>query len=214
MKRKNLIIPLIFLAVTVSSWDTGYEKVKYIYDGDTILLNNNIKVRYIGIDSPEIDHNGLRHEYMALQSRNMNISLLHNRQIRIVPGTEKRDRHNRLLAYVFHENGEMINSILLKHGLAWVMTTPPNLKYLPLFIESQRYAITEKLGIWQRPFKYSAKSYAGNRKSYRFHSPDCRFGKSITPGNRVLFKTVQEAFWEGFSPCRECLTGKDLFNEN
>lgn len=35
--------------------------------------------------------------------------------------------------------------------------------------------------------------YIGNKNSKKFHRPDCEWAKKISPGNRVYFKTREEA---------------------
>lgn len=212
MRNKNIIILVLSAFICIASTNIHHYTVKYIYDGDTILLFNGDKVRYIGIDAPEIDYKNGINEYMALQSRNMNTNLVYNRDIYLEFDIEKRDRYGRLLAYAFHQNGDMVNNALLKHGLAWIMAIPPNLKYFSVFLESQRYAISEKLGLWQKHAVNTEISYTGNRQSYRFHRPGCPFEKTISPQNYIHFKTVRDAFWNGFSPCRECLSKKELFS--
>ena len=211
MSRLSIFIVLFNVFICMASANKTHYTVNYIYDGDTILLYNNIKIRYIGIDAPEIGHENDVHEYMALQSRDMNTNLVHNRDIYLEFDKEKRDRYGRLLAYVFCPDGEMINTVLLKHGLAWIMVVPPNLGHFPAFLKAQRHAISKKLGLWQRHIENNETGYTGNKQSYRFHRPDCSFGISISPQNLIRFNTVRDAFWDGFSPCRECLSENKLF---
>jgi len=53
----RLALSIIFFLLTTgySSAQTWYS-VKWVNDGDTIVLTNGWRVRYIGIDAPEIDH--------------------------------------------------------------------------------------------------------------------------------------------------------------
>ena len=53
MKRKNLIIFLFIAIITLSSTHYPYGLVKFVFDGDTILLDTDEKVRYLGIDAPD-----------------------------------------------------------------------------------------------------------------------------------------------------------------
>ena len=54
----NLFMALVlFLSLLVLSLAHAENyHVAFVYDGDTILLQNGTKVRYLGIDTPEIDH--------------------------------------------------------------------------------------------------------------------------------------------------------------
>jgi len=180
-------------------------RVKFVYDGDTILLSTGDKVRYLGINTPELDPKENRHEFMAIEARRFNIKLVKGKLVRLEFDKEKRDRYGRLLAYVYLvRTGEMVNAILLKMGLAYVLSKEPNLKYRRFFIKCQREAMKKKIGIWSRPFKDDEKFYIGNRRSFVFHRPDCPFGRRMNPRNVIIFKSTYEAFWYGYSPCKRC----------
>ena len=148
-------------------------RVRFVYDGDTILLSSGEKVRYLGIDAPELDPEGKRHEFMALQARRFNINMVKGKLVRLEFDREKRDRYGRLLAYVYLvETGQMVNVLLLKNGLAHVLLKEPNLKYRRLFIKMQREAMKRKIGIWSRPFKNEVRYYICNNRSFIFHRPE------------------------------------------
>lgn len=53
---------------------------------------------------------------------------------------QKRDRHERPLAYGYLEDGRMLNALLVQEGYAQVATFPPNVKYQNLFVELQKEA--------------------------------------------------------------------------
>lgn len=203
MKRKNLIIFLLIVFITLSFTHPPYSLVKFVYDGDTILIDTGEKVRYLGIDAPEIGREGKKSEYMAFESRDLNLRLIHQCRVKLEFDQGKRDSHGRLLAYVYVENGDMINALLVRRGLAYVMIKRPNLKYVKLLLEYQRLAMTEKLGIWRKEPVKQEKCYMGNRKSYRFHRPTCPFAAKILSHNLVRLKTRHDAFWEGFGPCKQ-----------
>ena len=118
-----------------------YYHVKFIYDGDTILLENGQKVRYVGINSPEMNYHGHEMEPLARDARNYNTKLLKRTRVRLEFDGELTDRHGRLLAYVFTEKGEMVNKLMVEKGLANVMTIRPNIKYRKVLLESQRKAM-------------------------------------------------------------------------
>ncbi|MBS1237387.1 MAG: nuclease (SNase protein), partial [Deltaproteobacteria bacterium] len=126
------------------------------------------------------------------------------KQIRLEFDQERNDHHGRLLAYVFLENGDMVNELLVKKGFARVLPKPPNLKHFSLLLDAQRRAMVERVGIWQKEPEKPERSYIGNSASYRFHSPTCSFGKAVSGQNRVLFESAYKAYWEGYSPCRQC----------
>ncbi len=48
---------------------------------------------------------------------------------------QERDRHGRLLGYIYLSNGKMLNEEIVKAGYANVMTIPPNVKYQDRFLK-------------------------------------------------------------------------------
>jgi len=180
-------------------------KVRFVYDGDTILLSGGEKVRYLGINTPELDPEGNRHEFMAIAARKFNIKLVKGKRVRLEFDRKKKDKYGRLLAYVYLvKTGEMVNVLMLKNGMAYCLLKRPNIKYKDLFLRCQREAMQKRIGIWSRPFKNDERFYVGNKYSFKFHRPGCPFGKRMNPKNRVIFKNCYEAFWNGYSPCKRC----------
>ena len=151
MKRKTLIATLIIAFFSLSFAASPCFVIRYVYDGDTAVLATGEEVRYLGIDAPEIGHGGEKSDYMALESRNYNLNLVRNASVRLEFDEERKDRYGRLLAYVFLENGDMVNALMVRKGFAFVLLKKPNVKYFPHLLECQRQAITEKTGIWSRP---------------------------------------------------------------
>jgi micrococcal nuclease len=204
MKRKNLIVLMLIALVCLAPSHPLYDRVKHVVDGDTVLLETGKEVRYIGIDAPEFAHDGEPNEFMALESKRFNYDLVEKARIRLEFDQEKQDRYGRLLGYVFLENGEMVNERIVRKGLARVLVVEPNLKHFHLLLEAQRRAMTEKIGIWSKHSDRPEPYYIGSSKSHRFHRPGCPFGKRIAPANRLRFSISDQAYWEGFSPCRKC----------
>lgn len=196
--------PAIVSAEQYKATAVSYHKVKFVYDGDTLLLDNGEKVRLLGINAPEIDYKAGNSEFMAHAARRFSRELLKGEQVRLEYDSDRKDRYGRLLAYVFLKNGTMVNEVLVLKGLAHVMFNRRTLKYRALLLDCQRKALKDKCGIWGAPAKKNEKIYLGNKISLRFHRPHCHFGKKISKKNCVMFKARRNAFWEGFSPCKQC----------
>jgi len=201
MGYKKLFGVLLVALITLSSAKIS---VRQVYDGDTVALSTGEHVRYLGVDAPEMDHKGGKSDFMAREARDVNAKLVQGKPVRLEFDQERSDRYGRLLAYVFLENGDMVNALILKNGLARVFQQPPNLKYSSLLLDSQRRAMAEKVGIWEKPVEKPEPYYVGNSNSYRFHRPGCPLGKTISRRHRVRFETAYKACWEGYSPCRQC----------
>lgn len=136
-----------------SAIDGEYEVVS-ITDGDTFEINYNgtkTKVRLIGVDTPESVHpNSKKNNEYGKQASNYTKSLLEGKTVKLEFDVSPTDKYGRLLAYVYLENGEMLNGKLLKEGYAQVATYPPNVKYVENFKDIQKEARENKVGFWAK----------------------------------------------------------------
>jgi micrococcal nuclease len=202
---------VLFLWTGISfSADTdrsGWVEVKWVADGDTIVLKDGRHVRYIGIDAPETAHHQQRGEPMANQARSANRQFVEGWRLRLVFDQEKTDRYGRTLAYVYRSDGLFVNAELVKTGCAHVYYQWPNTSQRAVLLANQRKAMKKGLGIWQYIEKNEIpnKPYRGNRRSKRFHRHDCPKGKTMSSQNQVRLKNQWAAFWAGFSPARGCI---------
>jgi micrococcal nuclease len=204
-KKVIFFIILIFLqGLSLSLTSFAFHRVVFVYDGDTVLLKNGAKVRYLGINTPEIDHEGNKSEFMAHKAKDFNQKLVKGALVRLEYDLERKDRYKRVLGYVFLQNGDMVNALLVRKGLAYVISIRPNLKYRDLLLEYQRKAIKERVGIWSNLLRSKGEHCLGNRRSYRFHLPDCPFAMKTSQKNLIKFRSIYDAFWEGYSPCKRC----------
>lgn len=136
-----MVIAGVVLAVSfVACGGTYY--CDEVIDGDTIYVMGLGKVRYIGIDCPEVGK-----PYYE-QARSLNAQLVQGRSVQLELDVQERDKYGRLLAYVYAD-GEMVNARLLEEGLATLLTIPPNLRYVELFEDALRRAKEDNKGMWR-----------------------------------------------------------------
>lgn len=150
------LLPLLALAVLAGA--AGAEPpslegvVVKVVDGDTIHVrvgDRVEKVRYIGVNTPEIDRPGKSGQPGGQEAREVNRSLVAGRQVRLELDVSPRDQYGRLLAYVW-VGRTMVNAELVDRGVAQVMTVPPNVRYQELFLRLQRDARDAGRGLWRR----------------------------------------------------------------
>jgi micrococcal nuclease len=178
--------------------------VKRVNDGDTVELKDGRLVRYIGVDAPEINHERHTAEPFGFEARRENAELIRSGRLRIEFDVERFDPYGRTLAYVFLPDGSMVNTLLVKAGLAMCYHKLPNVKYSGQLLVAQREAMTGRRGIWQAEQQRQSSGVLANRNSRRFHTLSCPEAKRISPQNRIRFESRWEAFWQGYSPSREC----------
>ena len=126
----------------------SYYFVKKVFDGDTVLLSNGKKVRFLGVNTPEVEGRNKSAQAGGDDAKQWLIEKLKNKKVRLEPDVEKKDKYGRLLAHLFTEQKEHLNLELVKRGLASVNIYPPNLKYSDEFLRAQKIAETDKQGIW------------------------------------------------------------------
>lgn len=178
--------------------------VRTVVDGDTVILGDGRKVRYLGIDSPEMGRNHRPPQFLAQAAKKFNARLVLNQKLRLEYDLERYDQYGRLLAYVFLPDGRMVNAELVRQGLARVYLFPPNLRYRKQLVSGQRQAMAARRGLWRAPLKTEEAYYVGNTRSFRFHRPGCPASKRISRQNRVILANPREAYLQGYSPCRLC----------
>ena len=178
--------------------------VKLVHDGDTIVLADGEKLRYVGIDAPEVVHDGEPAEPYGKEARLFNRQLVLGQWVRVELAEERRDKYKRLLAYVFLEDGTFVNGELVRQGYAHLLRRQANLRHWDRLLKLQRQALKAKKGIWSIPVARQETYYLGNRRSWVFHRPHCSFGIQTATRNQVRIKDRYEALYQGFSPGRRC----------
>lgn len=124
--------------------------IDYIFDGDTVGLPGEERVRYIGVNAPEVSHPEHEKdlgECFGKEASERNATLVLGKEVRLVPDREDRDRYGRLLRYVWIGNIS-VNMELVKEGFAKTLSIPPNTSHAPEFKETERAARAAKLGLW------------------------------------------------------------------
>ena len=206
-----LVAAAVLAAVAASGGGGGVFQVKWVADGDTVLLTDGRWVRYIGINTPEVVTKDHPEEPLGPAARKRNRALIDGRPVRLQFDRSLQDRYNRTLAYVTDHRGQMINETLTAEGLAYCLPFRPNDRYTDRLLAAQRKAMAARRGLWSL-LTATAGSVTGNRKSRRFHHPDCPYGRNISSKNRRSFKTAREAFHAGYAPDKQCLPAAVLFS--
>lgn len=179
-------------------------RVAQVVDGDTVTLAGGQRVRLLGIDAPELEKEGRPADFLAHKAKKALADLAQGKSVRLEYDKLHFDRYQRLLAYVFLEDGTFLNRELVRQGLARVYTQAPNRARHEDLLAAQREALEARRGIWQKALNQDEPFYVANRKTLRFHRPRCHLAKDISPANRLKLDSLKEAYLQGLSPCRTC----------
>jgi len=123
-------------------------KVVRVIDGDTIEIEGNKKVRYIGINTPELHDPRRPVGCFAQASADENRRLVEDKEIFIQKDVSEVDKYKRLLRYVW-VGDTFVNDYLVRQGFAQVSTFPPDVKYQQQFLEAQEEAKVNNRGLWR-----------------------------------------------------------------
>lgn len=161
MKTRSAVVFFILITLFTAACSFDYVKtgsqfegdlysVKRVVDGDTIIVIINGKeerLRLIGINTPETVHPNKGVELFGREASEYTKGQLKGKEVLLEFDIEKRDKYERLLAYVWLE-GKMLNELLVANGYAQVATHPPNIKYVDRFVAAQKHARENSLGLW------------------------------------------------------------------
>jgi micrococcal nuclease len=140
-------------------------KIIKVIDGDTLLVkvsDDTERIRLIGIDSPESFDNPKAERDSRNNGEKISSITNHGRQaeqyaksiisqgemVRLEYDVQLRDKYGRILAYVYLNDGTMLNEKMLLNGYAKVYTIPPDVKYVERFKKAQSKAQNSKAGLW------------------------------------------------------------------
>lgn len=123
--------------------------IRYVIDGDTVILDSGRHIRLIGLNAPEIGHHGASSDPFADAARTALKKRLIKADYRIQwsYGPQRHDRYGRTLAHLY-VHGIDAAKALLRAGLAAVIAIPPNIKRARCYSDAERTARRDERGIW------------------------------------------------------------------
>lgn len=142
-------------------------QVDYVYDGDTLVLENGERVRLLNINAPEISSRHRDGEQGGKAAKIWLKQQIGKQPIYLRFDKEKRDKYDRLLAHIFLDNERHLNAEILEQGLAALTVHPPNLLYVDEMQAAQQQAIDNKYGIWDGTAYPLKTAHAGLNTSER-----------------------------------------------
>ena len=144
------IVGMMYSTITTPSTSLTEATCIRVIDGDTIevLIDGaEYKVRYIGIDTPEMNDSRPDVRALAEEATLVNKNLVDGKVVELEKDVSETDRYGRLLRYVY-VGDTFVNAELVALGYAQVATYPPDVKYVDLFTQMQDQARDAGLGLW------------------------------------------------------------------
>lgn len=130
-----------------ASSSATFAKVTKVIDGDTIVIDTGQHVRYIGMNTPEVE----TLECFATEASEINRNFVLGKVVKLEKDISETDKYGRLLRFVY-VGDIFVDDYLVKNGYAKIMTVPPDVKYKEEFLESEKYARENNLGLWSKCF--------------------------------------------------------------
>ncbi len=150
-KESNVSEPLIPLKSPEPRADLY--KITKIVDGDTIAVDIAGKtetIRLIGINTPEIVDPGKPAECFGKEASNKAKETLTGKSVKLEADSAQgeRDKYNRLLRYIFLEDGTNFNKMMISDGFAYEYTYNIPYEYQDEFKQAEKEARESKRGLW------------------------------------------------------------------
>ena len=148
LDKGSILLVLIILLFFTPALAEDLLRVKRVIDGDTLLLTNGERVRLIGVNTPETKHPQKPVERFGKEAYLFTQRMAEGKEVRLEYDWQKRDKYDRLLAYVYLRDETFLNAEIIKQGYGFAFTKYP-FKYLEEFRKYEREARENKRGLWK-----------------------------------------------------------------
>ena len=155
----GVILLIVFLFFDISplanlaNTPEGYYTVVRVVDGDTVVVNidgEDETLRLIGIDTPEVVDPRQPVQCFGKEASAKAKELLNGEYVRLEYDQTQgeRDKYDRLLAYVYLEDGTFFNKYMVEQGYAHEYTYVVPYEYQEEFQAAERGAEASERGLW------------------------------------------------------------------
>lgn len=134
-----------------------------ITDGDTfkcVTGVDTLRVRPLAIDAPERGQGEFGDSATAAMTRELPLGST----VTLEYDVQRNDRYNRVLAWVYNADGEMVNERLARQGWVLVLSYAPNIRHIDRIRDAVAQAQADSVGLWAvNGFKCTPKDYRAKR---------------------------------------------------
>jgi micrococcal nuclease len=145
----------------VESKDKEQVLVNRVVDGDTIVLEDGRKIRYLYVDTPETKKPGAAVYCFGPEASEYNKKLVEHKEIVMVKDKDPQDRYGRELRLIYLPGEDTskietsINAKIVNNGFARAVSYSPNTTYKNNFQALEKIAQQQMKGLWgscDKPF--------------------------------------------------------------
>jgi len=146
IKHISILVTTLSLLLLLSGCSSPPDTARVIevIDGDTIIIEEGYRVRYIGIDAPEV-HPEI--EDYGIEAWQANRRLVEGKKVRLEKDISETDRYGRLLRYVWIDD-ILVEAELVRQGLARAKAYPPDTRYQDYLEQMEVEARDAGRGMW------------------------------------------------------------------
>ena len=215
---KSILFLTFLICLSSCNAQAWSGKVVGVTDGDTIKVlkdGKHVKVNLYGIDAPD------KGQPFGRQAKKFTTKFAAHKTVKVEP--VDLDRNGRIVGLVT-VYGKSLNKAIIRSGYAWVNRDSCNESFCFEWAKLENLAKKSKSGLWIQhdpipPWKLRKTKnkktinshrlrggkgviYHGNRRSYVFHDPSCRYYgcQKCTE----LFHSRDEAINARYRPCEVC----------
>lgn len=176
--------------------------VRNVYDGDTLTLVDERRVRFLGIDTPELKEQ----QAYAQEAKAYTKQYCHKKEIYLdIRGKDKFGRLRAIVWVPLDDNNNAlflnVNEGLVANGFATVYLTTKNerLPNIKTLLALQNTARMTKRGLWQN---FVERNVVVTQYGSAYHLPTCRH---LAKSRNTRIITSSTAIDQGLHACRTCL---------
>ena len=183
--RRLLSVLVVLLALPSGAWA---QLVTRVVDGDTIVVAGVGTVRLIGVDTPETVDPRTPVQFFGKEASEFTRRMAQGKVVRLEFDTDRTDKYQRTLSYVYLPDGTFLNAEIVKQGYGHAYVKYP-FKYLDRFRGYEREAREAGRGLWGGARDAAAAAAVGvaedtanpeqlvylTRTGTKYHRDGCRF---------------------------------------
>ncbi|MBX2839145.1 MAG: thermonuclease family protein [Gammaproteobacteria bacterium] len=143
-------------------------KIASITDGDTVVLQDQRKVRIIGVNTPELNAQKPWSRALARRAANAVERWLEKQSsVYLVSGIDPFDHHQRSLAHLMGSSDQLLSEHLLQQGLAAASPVHPNTRCADHLAKQERDSRTAGSGVWRKENPWFVIDTTLNKRQHR-----------------------------------------------